>query len=256
MKNPSTLLRSLLLLVVALAIPLTAAAQTSPAYDRGPELDPEKDYFALIKTNHGDFALKLFPDIAPITVRNFVNLAEGTREYRDVATGLTTSGKPFYDGLTFHRVISNFMVQAGCPRGNGTGDPGYRFRDEFDPSVNFDRPGLLAKANSGPNTNGSQFFITEVPTPHLNQRHTIFGEVLPGSGGVDLVKKIASVPKNNRDVPNEPVVMEQVIIKRLPKGTPADEALPLVLEATRNGDAPTQAEEAAAEPEVEATEED
>ncbi|MCC5876925.1 MAG: peptidylprolyl isomerase [Candidatus Sumerlaeia bacterium] len=237
-------------MAAALALPLAASAQ-QPAYDRGPELDDSVDYFALIKTNHGDFAIKLFPDIAPITVRNFVNLADGTREFRDISTGERTTGRPYYDGLTFHRVISNFMIQAGCPRGNGTGDPGYRFRDEFDPSVNFDRPGLLAKANSGPNTNGSQFFITEVPTPHLNQKHTIFGELLSGSNGVDLVKKIASVPKNSRDVPNEKVVMEQVIIKRLPKGISASEALPQVLAATRD-----EAPAAAADAETDGSDED
>lgn len=246
--NTRVLFRYLLAMVVALALPVAASAQ-QPAYDRGPELDDSVDYYALIKTNHGDFAIKLFPDIAPITVRNFVNLAEGTREYRDISSGERTTGRPFYDGLTFHRVISGFMVQAGCPRGNGTGDPGYRFRDEFDPSVNFDRPGLLAKANSGANTNGSQFFITEVPTPHLNQKHTIFGELVSGSDGLDLVKKIAGVPKNSRDVPNEPVVMEQVIIKRLPKGTPSNEALPQVLNATRD-EAPAAAGETEAEEET------
>ncbi|HZX95764.1 MAG TPA: peptidylprolyl isomerase, partial [Myxococcales bacterium] len=135
---------------------------------------------ATLHTNHGDVRIQLFPDHAPKTVRNFVELAEGTQEGAN-------NGKKFYDGLIFHRVIPGFMIQGGDPLGTGTGGPGYKFEDEFQSNRKFDRPGLLAMANAGPNTNGSQFFITEVPTPHLNNRHTIFGEVVKGQ---DLVPQI------------------------------------------------------------------
>lgn len=126
--------------------------------------------FALMETSRGTIVLELFYKKTPLTVTNFVGLAEGTLD--------ATKGKPFYDGLTFHRVIADFMIQGGDPKGNGTGGPGYRFADEFDPSLNFDKPGYLAMANAGPGTNGSQFFITHVPTDWLNQRHTIFGQVV------------------------------------------------------------------------------
>ncbi len=132
--------------------------------------------YATLKTNRGDVTIKLFPDHAPTTVRNFVGLATGEKEYKDPATGKATTGK-FYDGLTFHRVIDGFMIQGGDPQGDGRGGPGYTFKDEFHPELQFDRPYLLAMANAGPGTNGSQFFITVTRTPHLNRRHTIFGEV-------------------------------------------------------------------------------
>ena len=131
---------------------------------------------ATLHTNHGDIVIELFDEKAPKTVENFTGLATGTKEYADPETGEKTTGK-FYDGLTFHRVIDGFMIQGGCPRGDGRGGPGYTFEDEFHPDLAFDRAYLLAMANAGPGTNGSQFFITTGPTPHLNRRHTIFGQV-------------------------------------------------------------------------------
>ncbi|MGL4831633.1 MAG: peptidylprolyl isomerase [Propionibacteriaceae bacterium] len=166
---------------------------------------------AILHTNHGDVRITLFDDQAPQTVANFVGLAEGTQEYRDPATGAPTTGK-FYDGLTFHRVIDGFMIQGGCPLGTGTGNPGYRFADEFHPELSFGKPYLLAMANSGPATNGSQFFITVAPTPHLNRRHTIFGEVADEESK-KVVDLIATVPTGRADRPIEPVVMESVEIK-------------------------------------------
>ena len=132
--------------------------------------------YATLHTNAGPIRLELFPNHAPKTVRNFVELAEGTREYTDPRTGQPGNG-PYYDGTISHRVISGFMIQMGDPTGTGRGGPGYKFADEFHPELRFDRPYLLAMANAGPGTNGSQFFITVGPTPHLNNRHTIFGQV-------------------------------------------------------------------------------
>src|SRR5499425_2896246 len=149
--------------------------------------------YAIFETNQGEITCELFPDKAPKTVANFRGLAEGTKEFTDDKTGQKTTRR-FYDGLTFHRVIPKFMIQGGCPLGAGTGGPGYRFEDEFSKDLRFDRPGRLAMANSGPNTNGSQFFITEVPTPHLNGHHTIFGQCDDAS--VALVKEIARMARD------------------------------------------------------------
>lgn len=168
------------------------------------------ELYATFETTMGTIEIKLFEDKAPKTVANFVGLAEGTKTWTDPKDGQSKNER-FYDGLIFHRVIPDFMIQGGCPLGTGTGDPGYRFEDEFDPALNFDRPGLLAMANSGPNTNGSQFFITDVPTSHLNQRHTIFGEV---TTGLDVVRNIARVPKGPRDNPQTPVVINKLTIDR------------------------------------------
>ena len=132
--------------------------------------------YATLKTNRGDIVIHLFPNHAPKTVQNFVGLAEGTQDYQVPETG-KKSPERFYDGLGFHRIIDNFMIQGGCPLGTGTGGPGYTFKDEFHPELQFDRKYLLAMANAGPGTNGSQFFITTAETPWLNNRHTIFGEV-------------------------------------------------------------------------------
>jgi peptidyl-prolyl cis-trans isomerase A (cyclophilin A) len=167
---------------------------------------------ATLATNHGDIAVTLFPDHAPTTVGNFVGLAEGTKQWRDASTGQAAS-RPFYDGLTFHRVIPNFMIQGGCPLGTGTGGPGYDFKDEFHPELTFDRPYLLAMANAGPNTNGSQFFITVAPTTWLNFKHTIFGEVADAEGRA-VVDAIAAVPTDRQDRPMTPVVIESVRITR------------------------------------------
>jgi peptidyl-prolyl cis-trans isomerase A (cyclophilin A) len=165
---------------------------------------------ATLHTNHGDIALNLFPDHAPKTVANFVGLATGAKEYADPETGAPTTGK-FYDGLTFHRVIDGFMIQGGCPLGTGTGGPGYAFADEFHPELVFSKPYLLAMANAGPGTNGSQFFITLGPTPHLNRRHTIFGEVADQASRT-VVDEIARVRTGRMDRPVDPVVIESVDI--------------------------------------------
>jgi peptidyl-prolyl cis-trans isomerase A (cyclophilin A) len=168
------------------------------------------DLKATLKTNRGDIAINLFPDHAPATVENFTGLAEGTKDYTDDAG---RSGERFYDGLGFHRVIEGFMIQGGCPLGTGTGGPGYKFKDEFHPELQFDRPYLLAMANAGPGTNGSQFFITVGKTPHLNRKHTIFGEVADQAGR-DVVDAIATTATGAGDRPVEPVVIETVEIER------------------------------------------
>jgi peptidyl-prolyl cis-trans isomerase A (cyclophilin A) len=169
------------------------------------------DQYATLRTNRGDITIKLFPDHAPVTVRNFVELATGQKEYADPQTSQPTTGN-FYDGLTFHRVIDGFMIQGGCPRGDGRGGPGYEFKDEFHPELQFDRPYLLAMANAGPGTNGSQFFITVGPTPHLNRRHTIFGEV-EGQESQQVVDAIATTPTGPMDRPVDPVVIETVTVE-------------------------------------------
>jgi peptidyl-prolyl cis-trans isomerase A (cyclophilin A) len=165
---------------------------------------------AKLRTNLGTITVRLFPDQAPKTVRNFVDLAEGTREWTDPTTRQPSNAR-LYDGTIFHRVIPNFMIQGGDPLGTGTGGPGYKFADEFHPDLTFSRPYLLAMANAGPGTNGSQFFITTVPTPHLNGRHTIFGEVIEGS---DLVDQISKVTTGRNDRPVDDVVIESVEIDR------------------------------------------
>jgi peptidyl-prolyl cis-trans isomerase A (cyclophilin A) len=159
--------------------------------------------YATFQTSLGDMVVKLLPEKAPKTVANFVELAEGTREWKDPRSGKAVK-QPLYDGTVFHRVIKDFMIQGGDPLGTGTGGPGYRFEDEIGPDNLFNRPGLLAMANAGPNTNGSQFFITEVPTPHLNRGHTIFGEVVKGQ---ELVTKIALAG-------NAKVKLEKVVIRQ------------------------------------------
>ena len=168
---------------------------------------------ATLSTNHGDISIRLFPDQAPKTVRNFVELAEGTREWVDPSTRQRSTAR-FYDGLTCHRVIPGFMIQGGCPQGTGTGGPGYQFSDEFHPELSFDRPYLLAMANAGPNTNGSQFFITVAPTTWLNFKHTIFGEVADAASR-GVVDEIAAVPTGRQDKPVDPVVISSVSIERV-----------------------------------------
>ena len=160
---------------------------------------------ATLHTNHGDIVIELFDEKAPKTVENFTGLATGTKEYADPETGEKTTGR-FYDGLTFHRVIDGFMIQGGCPRGDGRGGPGYTFEDEFHPDLAFDRAYLGAMANAGPGTNGSQLFITTGPTPHLTRRHTIFGQVSdPESQKV--VDSISTTKTSFGDRPVEPVVI-------------------------------------------------
>ena len=156
------------------------------------------DIYAQFDTTEGKFTAKLFSEQAPRTVENFVSLADGTK-----------TGKPFYDGTIFHRVIPNFMIQGGDPTGTGRGGPGYNFADEFHPGLQHSKPGLLSMANAGPNTNGSQFFVTVAATPWLDNRHSIFGEV---TEGYDVVQKISQVPRNNQDRPLKDVKINSVTI--------------------------------------------
>lgn len=169
---------------------------------------------ATLHTNHGDIRIELFPDNAPKTVGSFVGLAKGEPTWRDQEIGQDRS-EPFYDGLIFHRVINGFMIQGGCPTGSGTGDPGYKFDDEIDPSLTFDEPYVLAMANAGTvggqGTNGSQFFITVGPTPHLQGRHSIFGKVVNDSSRA-VVDSIATTPTGAGDRPKSDVVIERVTI--------------------------------------------
>ena len=163
---------------------------------------------ATLRTSHGQVVLRLFPDHAPKTVSNFVELAEGGRQWTDPRTGRVTTDK-LYDGTVFHRVIPDFMIQGGDPLGSGRGGPGYKFADEIHPDLVFDRPYLLAMANAGPGTNGSQFFITVAPTPWLNRKHTIFGEVVEGK---DVIDAISRVKRGANDRPVEDIVLESVEI--------------------------------------------
>ena len=158
---------------------------------------------AVFETSLGNFEAELYAKSCPETVWNFINLAEGRQE--------TAREGNFYDGLTFHRVIEGFVIQGGCPQGTGTGGPGYQFKDEFDPKLRHDSEGLLSMANAGPNTNGSQFFITLAATPHLDNRHSVFGKVIKG---LDVVNKIGSVQTGPGDRPLEPVTMNRVRIQR------------------------------------------
>lgn len=167
---------------------------------------------ALIKTNFGDINVNLFPDHAPKTVRNFTGLAEGTQEWTDPKVKAKSTA-PLYNGTIFHRVIPGFMIQGGDPLGTGTGGPGYRFDDEPHPELTFDKPYLLAMANAGPNTNGSQFFITVAPTTWLNFKHTIFGEVADQPSR-DVVDAIAAVETGAQDRPKQDVVIESITITR------------------------------------------
>lgn len=168
--------------------------------------------YATLKTSQGDIEIRLLPFHAPKTVRNFVELAQGEREWTHPATGEVTKA-PLYDGTVFHRVIEGFMIQGGDPLGNGTGGPGYEFADEFHPELFFDKPYLLAMANAGPGTNGSQFFITVGATTWLNRKHTIFGEVV-GEASKKVVDAIAAVETNPRtERPVQDVVIETVVIE-------------------------------------------
>ncbi|RJS16537.1 peptidylprolyl isomerase [Corallococcus sp. H22C18031201] len=166
-----------------------------------------QELFATLTTNQGPIVVRLFSKDAPKTVSNFVGLASGEQPWIDPATGQRVEGRPLYNGLTFHRVIPGFMIQGGDPTGTGRGSPGYRFEDEFQGSHSFDKPGILAMANAGPRTNGSQFFITTSTPAYLNGRHTIFGEVVKG---YEVVEKISNVPRDAQDKPAEPVVIQSI----------------------------------------------
>ncbi|MBN1771417.1 MAG: peptidylprolyl isomerase [Deltaproteobacteria bacterium] len=166
---------------------------------------------ARITTTLGTIEVHLFEHDVPNTVANFVGLATGAIPWKDPKTGQEVTGRSLYAGTTFHRVIPNFMIQGGCPRGDGTGSPGYRFADEINPKFKHDRPGRLSMANSGPNTNGSQFFITEVPTPWLDGKHAIFGEVVQG---MDTLQKVVAAPRGPGDKPKTPIVVQEIQIFR------------------------------------------
>jgi peptidyl-prolyl cis-trans isomerase A (cyclophilin A) len=166
--------------------------------------------YAHFETTLGNFTAELFESKTPKTVANFAGLAEGSKEWTHPKTG-EKSTKPFYDGIIFHRVIDGFVIQGGDPLGQGYGGPGYQFEDEFHPDLRHDRVGILSMANAGPNTNGSQFFITLGPTPHLDRRHSVFGVVVDG---LDVVEKIGKVKTGAQDRPVTPVVMNKVTIER------------------------------------------
>jgi peptidyl-prolyl cis-trans isomerase A (cyclophilin A) len=210
----------------------TPPAQTPPAElpdmptSQAPPVIEPTGPTAVLDTSMGRMTCKLFEKEAPLTVANFIGLAEGTKPWTDPVSKKKMKSKRFYDGTTFHRVIPEFMIQGGDPTATGTGDPGYMFADEFDPNLNFDVPGRMAMANSGPGTNGSQFFITEVPTTHLNQKHTIFGQCDQPS--LSVVSAIARVQRDPDDKPVQPVILNKVTIVRegqpLPPPPPAPAA--------------------------------
>ena len=200
--------------------PSTTAHEEPPATPTGPTV--------LFDTTMGRMTCQLYAKEAPITVANFIGLATGTKPWVDPLTDKKVTGKPFYDGTTFHRVIPSFMIQGGDRRGTGEGDAGYYFEDEIVPTLQFNIPGRLAMANSGPGTNGSQFFITEVPVPELNGKHTIFGQCDPHS--VLIASSIARVERNPQDKPLVPVVVNKVTI--VPVGQPIPPEPPLPSAAT------------------------
>jgi peptidyl-prolyl cis-trans isomerase A (cyclophilin A) len=167
--------------------------------------------YAIFETSQGDIVVRLLEKEAPNTVANFVGLAEGTKEFTNERTGKKEK-RPFYDGLVFHRVIPDFMIQGGCPEGSGRGGPGYKFGDEFHPSLKHSKAGKLSMANSGPGTNGSQFFLTVAATPWLDNKHSIFGEVVEGQ---DIADKISKVPRDSGDRPKTPVTMNKLRIERV-----------------------------------------
>ena len=167
--------------------------------------------YAHVETTLGNFTIELFDTKTPNTVANFVGLAEGTKTWTHPKTGERHTNTPYYDGIVFHRVIKGFMIQGGDPLGLGHGGPGYQFDDEFHPDLRHDRAGILSMANAGPNTNGSQFFITLGPTPHLDRKHSVFGVVIKG---LDVVQKIGATPVDRNDRPATPVVMKKITIER------------------------------------------
>lgn len=196
--------------------PSTTNNAHPPAVPNGPTV--------LLDTNMGRLTCKFFQKETPITVANFIGLAEGTKEFQDPKTLKKVRGQRFYDGTNFHRVIPGFMIQGGDRLGTGEGDPGYYFEDEIDLSLAFDQPGRLAMANSGPRTNGSQFFITEEPVPQLNGKHTIFGQC--DAHSVLLVASIARVERNGSDKPVAPVTIDHITIVREGQPIPPEPAIP------------------------------
>ena len=195
---------ALAIFAILLALTFSQAAFAAAAAAAGPT--------AIIETTAGKLTCTLFPGKAPIGVANFIGLSNGTKDWTSPVTHQKKHGVPLYDGTIFHRVIPNFMIQGGDPAGNGTGDPGYQFKNETSPDLKFDRPGRLAYANSGPDTNGSQFFITEVPYPSLNGGYTLFGQCDDAS--VTLVKEIARMGRDSNDMPYRPVKIVHITIKK------------------------------------------
>ena len=208
--------------VLLCSVIIALSAQTGGQLTPPPPGSPAREagLYVRFETTMGNITAKLFEAEAPKTVKNFVDLAEGRKTFRDPATGQMVR-RPLYNGVTFHRVIPGFMLQTGDPTGTGAYDAGFTIPDEFTPALRFDRPGRLGMANIGqPNTGSCQFFITEVPTPHLNNMHTIFGQVVEGQ---DLVPKIAKVPRDQNDKPRTPVRITRVVIERVgpPPAAPA-----------------------------------
>jgi cyclophilin family peptidyl-prolyl cis-trans isomerase len=201
----------IIVLISSIALWSQTAPSKAPAH-RASSAAASTDPVAVFDTTAGKLRCTLFEKQTPVTVANFIGLASGTKDWKNPVSHATKHGVPLYDGTIFHRVIPNFMIQGGDPAGNGSGDPGYTFKDEIVSELTFDRPGRLAMANSGPNTNGSQFFITETPTPHLNGRHTIFGQCDQAS--VALVKQIARMARDPRDdKPFRPVKVNHITIE-------------------------------------------
>jgi peptidyl-prolyl cis-trans isomerase A (cyclophilin A) len=207
-------MRKLFILLMAFSslqlVSQTAAPAAKKPAPKKPSAATALPPTAIIDTTAGKLTCVLFPDKAPIGVANFIGLARGTKDWTNPATGRKMHGVPLYNGTIFHRVIPGFMIQGGDPIGTGEGDPGYKFKNETSPDLQFDRPGRLAYANAGPDTNGSQFFVTEVPYPSLNGGYTIFGQCDDPS--VELVKKIARMPRNGNDRPNDPPKIVKIAI--------------------------------------------
>lgn len=200
-------MRHLLSLILVFSCLQLVAQTAKPAAKKPAAAAPPT---AIIDTTAGKITCTLFPKEAPIGVANFVGLARGTKDWTNPSTGRKMHGVPLYNGTIFHRVIPEFMIQGGDPLGTGMGDPGYKFKNETSPDLLFDRPGRLAYANAGPDTNGSQFFITEVPHPSLNGGYTIFGQCDDPS--VEVVKKIARLPRNANDRPDDPPKITKITI--------------------------------------------
>jgi peptidyl-prolyl cis-trans isomerase A (cyclophilin A) len=223
-RNLYAALAALAILAIAVFLsrkPASTSAQTTGKLPEAPQptasatVAPNGPH-VVMDTSMGRITCQFFQKQAPVAVANFIGLATGTKDWTNPVTHQVEHHKPLYDGTIFHRVIPEFMIQGGDPTGTGYGDPGYKFNDEVDPNLNFDVPGRLAMANSGPNTNGSQFFITEAPYPTLDQQYTIFGQCDDPS--VDVVKTIARVPRDPNDKPLTPVVLKKVTI--VPEGQP------------------------------------
>ena len=209
---------------IAILTLMLSAGVWSVAAGQAPSAQPAREpgLYATLHTTMGDITVKLFENESPITVKNFVDLARGRKAWIDPKTGQKVL-RPLYNGVTFHRVIPGFMIQGGDPTGTGAYNPGFTIKDEFHPSLKFNVPGRLAMANAGPNTGNCQFFITEVPTPHLNGAHTIFGQVVEGQ---DLVGKIARVPRDANDKPRTPVRINTITFQREGPAPPNDPLAP------------------------------